>query len=356
MAGVGGWSSFVENRTLAALPWTALREGDARRAMQGIDAYIADHFAFRPLLIYGVNWSKLQLGASSTPDVTLGKDRWMFLTDGSYYEDLRFAKSPAVTEWRARYIARQYWAERFGAHFVLVIAPQKETIYSEYLPTYTPQAGLQGRRSQYLNAMQDSGLDILDLTHSIQGAKNRGQLYYKYDTHWNFLGAYFGARAIINHLHALSSNVPGFSDHAFRLDPLLHQQQTFGDEGWFNLGVRIGVPFLEDTDTTIVPKRGWTTQLDITRERRRMLVYTFTKHDPTLPTLLVYADSFGYPLKQMIAEHFRRAVFVNPFEDEENPADEFPAEIVARERPDFVVYLRWEHAAFVPISNPPGVN
>ena len=84
-----------------------------------------------------------------------------------------------------------------------------------------------------------------------------------------------------------------------------------------------------------------------------MNVYTFTKDDPTLPSIVFYADSYGFPLKQMIAEHFRKAIFVNPFEDERTLADEFPTEIIDQAKPDYVIYLRWEHAAFAPADNPP---
>jgi alginate O-acetyltransferase complex protein AlgJ len=355
VTGVSGWKGFVENRRLAEFPWTAPQDGALRATTKGIDAYFSDHFAFRPLLIYAVNWSKLMIGASSTPDVMLGTQNWMFLTDLADYRGLSVVQPSAIADWRAKYIERRVWVEQFGAHFLLVIAPRKGTVYPEYMPGYARPRGDQTRRRLFLDALRP-GTDILDLTDPLRAAKAFGQLYYRYDTHWNFLGAYQGARAIVNYLHARYQDVPRFDDNNFTLEPLRNERQTFGDTGWFNLGVRIGVPFLTDSDTVIVRNGGWTTKMQVRTVRRHMLVYTFTKDDPKLPTVVVYADSFGYPLKRLIAEHFRRAVFVNPFEDEETPADEFPADIVERERPDYFIYLRWEYAAFVPPDNPPEVR
>jgi hypothetical protein len=286
--------------------------------------------------------------------VLLGKQGWMFLDDLTEYRGLSIAQPEAIEGWKEGYLQRQHWVEQRGPHFLLVIAPQKGTVYPENLPDYAHPLANRTRRNQYLSSTHR--LHILDLTSSMIEAKQAGSLYYKYDTHWNFLGAYFGARAIVNYLHSHFENVPAFNDQQFALTDIDNQTQTFGDEGWYNLGVRIGVPFLKDRDTKIDAKAGWTARLQVTTRRRHMIVNEFTKNDPTLPSLVIYADSFGYPLKRMIAEHFRKAIFVNPFEDETTLADEFPTDIIKEERPDYFIYLRWEHAAFAPLENPPEVR
>ena len=382
--GISGWKSFPENRELAQFPWSSLDPLDAKQAAQGLEAFFSDNFAFRPILIYAVARAKLMMHATSTPivrltesggvflqdlanyrdsalgqpqeAVLLGKQGWMFLNDLIDYRGLSITRPPAIATWKNDYIKRQRWVEQQGAHFLLVIAPQKGTVYPEYLPDYAHPLGNKTRRDEYLGSTSGSALRILDLTSSLIRAKQGHQLYYKYDTHWNFSGAYFGARAIINYLHSHYNDVPVFSDRQFTITQLTNQIQTYGDEGWYNLGVKIGVPFLKDDDFRVERRGGWTTQLRVTKRRAHMNVYTFTKDDPTLPSLVVYADSFGYPLKQIIAEYFRKAVFVNPYEDEKVRADEFPTEIIEEEKPDYFIYLRWEHAAFVPIDNPPALK
>jgi alginate O-acetyltransferase complex protein AlgJ len=379
LIGITGWSGFVENRELAPFPWSILEAGKLDAATKGIDAFFSDHFALRPLLIYAANRAKLLMDAASTPvvllykknwvffqdssngapaaqpaeAVLLGQHHWMFLNDLTDYRGLTVTDAAAIEAWKETYLQRQRWSEGNGAHFLLVISPQKASVYPEYLPDYAHALGSDTRHNQFLNAARGSGLHILDLTPALLEAKAVGQLYYKYDTHWNFRGAYFGARAIMNYLHSRFEHVPAFSDQEWTISNLSNQTQTFGDEGWYNLGVRLGVPFLKDSDAKIERRGGWTTQLSVTTTRRHMSVYTFTKDDPTLPSIVFYADSFGYPLKRMIAEHFRKAIFVNPFEDEKTLADEFPTEIIEQARPDYVIYLRWEHAAFAPADNPP---
>jgi hypothetical protein len=75
----------------------------------------------------------------------------------------------------------------------------------------------------------------------------------------------------------------------------------------------------------------------------------FTKDELSLPTLVIFGDSFMAGMRKVMAENFRRAVFVNPWLTEAKsplpPAfNDFPVEIIVTEKPDIVIYERWERA------------
>jgi len=80
-----------------------------------------------------------------------------------------------------------------------------------------------------------------------------------------------------------------------------------------------------------------------------------SKNDPSLPTLLMYCDSFGASLVPFLAEHFRRAVFINVWARGEM-VQQFPVRWIEEEQPDFLVYERWEAGLSTPVINPDEVR
>ena len=74
---------------------------------------------------------------------------------------------------------------RHGVSLILLIVPGKQTIYPEWLtgrnqPTPATVRGL----PEFLAAMQDSGVNVVDPTDALWAAKSAGDLYLREDTHW----------------------------------------------------------------------------------------------------------------------------------------------------------------------------
>lgn len=79
------------------------------------------------------------------------------------------------------------WAESHGKKFYLVIAPNKNTVYPDYMPEGYTMASYR-RYDQFIDLITDAGITAIDLRGAMaQSVKNSPQknLYYKYDTHWN---------------------------------------------------------------------------------------------------------------------------------------------------------------------------
>ena len=96
---------------------------------------------------------------------------------------------------------------------MIVIAPNKEGIYSEYMPERMQRA-----RSSDKSRM-DAAVEYLkkhtkavfvNLKEPILEAKNDFpyRLYFKKDTHWNNIGAYIGFEAIAHALNGMGYQVP----------------------------------------------------------------------------------------------------------------------------------------------------
>ena len=86
-----------------------------------------------------------------------------------------------------------------GIDFLLMIPPDKSTVYSDYVPKRITRTGITPREI-FIMKVNDANLDgyVLDMTPFLQTArKELGNeledfLYYKGDSHWNNLGGYIG--------------------------------------------------------------------------------------------------------------------------------------------------------------------
>jgi len=195
----------VEGRPLNTRP-----ELSFKRALKDFpadyEAYYNDHFGFRAALLraggyIGVKYANVPL----SPYVIIGKEGWLFLKSGQTEDN--FHGGPVLSNadlerWKRSLERRQELLARRGIQFLFVIAPDKQTIYPEYLPDKyrrphdpTPAQLL----VNYLAA--HSNVHVLSLVEPLMNAKGSGRLYFRNDTHWNTMGAYVGYREIMGRLH-----------------------------------------------------------------------------------------------------------------------------------------------------------
>ncbi|MBR1815773.1 MAG: hypothetical protein IJ763_03640 [Lachnospiraceae bacterium] len=85
--------------------------------------------------------------------------------------------------------------ESMGIEFVILVAPNKENIYYEYMPDKYIHADI-SRTDILIDYLYDNDINIVNPKQELLHYHNDFQLYYYYDTHWNQLGAYIGVRAI----------------------------------------------------------------------------------------------------------------------------------------------------------------
>jgi alginate O-acetyltransferase complex protein AlgJ len=149
------------------------------------------------------------LHVSSTPRVWLGTDGSLFF---NHWADLRYPNLPiyvdrAVDRWGAVMRARRDWCEARGIRLLVVVVPDKQSVYPELLPAIA-----RGRPdSQVLDRVlarwrADPPVPVLDLRPDLLTAKQFGPVYYRYDTHWTPMGTYVGAARTVA---ALADVLPG---------------------------------------------------------------------------------------------------------------------------------------------------
>ena len=95
-------------------------------------------------------------------------------------------------------IERNNWARSHGKKLYFVIAPNKNTVYPDYMP------------EGYTMALQSAGITAIDLRGAMAAAVQEvpeRNLYYKYDTHWNNHAGYFAYRAAMDMIKVDFPNV-----------------------------------------------------------------------------------------------------------------------------------------------------
>ena len=165
--------------------------------------FMDDHYGLRGLAINArarlVFWL---LGDSFAPDIMVGRDHWLFFTGNRELRDTLHTdplSAASVSTWAAGIEARRRWLAARGIKYVFVLAPDKRSVYPEYLPRLLRPGPGPTRRGQLDDALADQPA-FLDLTAALRADKAEGRLYYRWDTHWNRLGGYDGYRAVMHRL------------------------------------------------------------------------------------------------------------------------------------------------------------
>lgn len=133
--------------------------------------------------------------------VLVGRDGWLYLEDELARAcNLFIAWPAAMRRWeRLTSIIRAS-----GRRVVLVVAPDKSTIYPEHLPGSFPERDCAppGRRATWRAVEGARDPAVLGLRRTLSDAKHggEGELYYPKDTHWNTAGAVLGVQAVLARL------------------------------------------------------------------------------------------------------------------------------------------------------------
>lgn len=192
-------ADFNENRALAQWPKDA---GNFEEWSHGVEDYINDHLFLRARMIETTLHMNLALGESPDGSVMIGRDRWLYYTDGGLIqEDIR-RLNPLSQEDLADICQAQRrsveLAAMHGVDYRILIAPDKQSVYAEYLPLNTQPGPGPSRMEQMIAALEADGAPVLPVLPALIAAKSNGEQYYRGDTHWNQAGGYTAYRAIMD--------------------------------------------------------------------------------------------------------------------------------------------------------------
>jgi len=162
------------------------------------DQYINDSFSLRSPLIFAKNWLDYNIfRMTDTTGVHVGKDGWLYRRKS--IEDFRkeACNDKRQVEWLILELhALEKIIEASGRRFLFMIAPNKTTIYPEYVG-FMPNSASCGKSRYELfleNIAAHKLISFVRLDELLKHAKNHyAPLYDKASTFWNGLGALVAA-------------------------------------------------------------------------------------------------------------------------------------------------------------------
>lgn len=88
-----------------------------------------------------------------------------------------------------------------GIKVVYVIAPEKQEVYEEYMPTMEISSNKNNMSETIVNTVKSkTGVDIIYPRKLLKSCKNNYRMYKKYDSHWNMISAYLVTNEIYKQL------------------------------------------------------------------------------------------------------------------------------------------------------------
>lgn len=196
-----GLVSDIDNRVLAERPalransWDALEE-----SMKGLESYVDDRIGFRnELILANTVLNDRLFGYMAHPSYAYGLDGHIF-----YRYDFAPLTAEALLDTYTGFVQQMHrYCEERGVPFYYVLTPSKELVYPEFLPP-----GVENRMTVLFSAyervktsLRADGVHVVDMTDALLAAKESGipVMQKKYDVgHWNSLGAFYGASALMN--------------------------------------------------------------------------------------------------------------------------------------------------------------
>lgn len=284
------------NQQLAPPPSLTWEDGSWNlQFLQEVTDYFDDHFAFRQELITAdavLNTALFRLSAEE--DVVLGREGWLFYAE-TLDDVLRTDPLSARQLWasaRTLGLVQEYVQDR-GGRLLFTVAPNKATLYPQYLPRLGTPLDAQSSLDRLLPLLAEEGVDYVDLVGPL--SQETVPLYFRQDSHWNNLGAALAQQTILT---AAGKEFEPF---------------------WLTRSQSVLRDCLGDLYEMLYPT-GTALDWDARYDREFTFTYLRTPRGPDdqrietenpskTGSLLLYRDSFGNNLYPFLAEEYRRALF-----------------------------------------------
>jgi hypothetical protein len=308
---LGAWrhwdfaSASNENRRLAESPPLPDTFKDATHFADRWLGFYRDHFGLRNTLIRAVAETRFHgFGTDANGDFLIGKDGWIFFRpegDRNFmgYRGLNPLSDEDLSAWADLLERRSAWLASRGIAYLVVIPPDKQTIYPEFLPQEYLPVRHQSHLDQLIERLRqiNSPVRLIDLRSTLALAKKYHRLYFKTDTHWDDYGGYAAYPVILKAVNSvlpgaklvpqpLGDFIPRSTLHSGDLSHLTNLYYEF-DEDWPQLVRRTPFPPIVNAEDLYLP------------------VIT-NGADRRAPSLYMIHDSYTLYLSQFLGPHFSR--------------------------------------------------
>lgn len=243
-----------------------------------------------------------------------GREKWLFFALENSLEDY-LGNNILSEEELKTYLDGMEELERIcqekGKKLYFFLPPNKEQVYAEFMPTYKTADTYKRvqRLVDYVHANSD--IKIIYPIEELKAAKEKWQLYFKTDTHWNDAGAFIGTQAL----------------YALMEVPVTDLSELTAEERAFESGdlVRVGNLNGKDYEGDISYMIYYKLYVDVSFEEGEHFssdICSTVSTAENQSSIVVVGDSFRISMGQFLSKDFGRCMLLNSFNMEEAVAVE----------------------------------
>jgi hypothetical protein len=272
--------------------------------------YFNDNFGGRRHLIFANSFLQAKLfNRAAVPQVIIGKSGWLYykpeaIGDGTGFDDFA-GKVPfsntELAQLTTDILAVKKQATIMGTPLKIIIAPNKNTIYPEYVPERLAVKQGLTRYDQIIQSLslEDEGI-IMDVRNTLIEGKQIAPTYYKTDTHWNNHGAYRVYRQLTQELGNNHDKTPNLELARVTFNP-----KTNGD-----LSTMLSLPGIFK-DEEVMTNINIQTSRKVDKELNTPSpTETYRSPQSSKGTLLFFGDSYSRQLIPYLSSYFSESIFV----------------------------------------------
>jgi hypothetical protein len=308
----------TENRKLAEKPKIKFSLKALKNYTKQYNTYINDHYGLRNFIIrvyYMIHINLLHI--SPTRDVVLGREGWLYYdssADGISLMD--FCGKAPFSEPELKMVVEKVirikrFCEERGILFKIVVAPNKHTIYPDFLPLdIKNRQGASTRLDQLENFLISNKLGsvLIDLRPTLVSSKGMKPypLYYLTGTHWNQMGAFIAYTEIMKNLLLRFPQIKILNIKKYSV--VQKENRGLGDLSTF-----ISMSgLLKDTEIVLEPQTPYLAK-KIDHGIELEGTYNIARYHIekcNYPKLLMFPDSFGVSLLPYLSESFSDSLYI----------------------------------------------
>lgn len=325
-----------ENRTLASRPELSL--ATIEDYPQAYEDYYNDHLPFKNEVVNLKMKADYKLFHEiESKKVLLGKDNWLFYKSAGEadlsdeqpiadYQGINIYSEEEMKDIAENITAVESYLERSGIGFSVLICPNKEHIYSEYMPDEIIKVNDVCKVDILVDYLHENiDVPVLYPLDKLMKYKEDYQVYFKYDTHWNDLGGFIGVQEINELYHGIGAKLENYDIAVLEnkalndLGQMLNMPEEFSDDDMY---------YIENYRPEV------NATLEAVSEDGVCHVYKSDASDER--TVLVIRDSYGEFLMGHIAKDYQNVIFVHRLGFNQSYIDKY--------QPDIIVYQIVERA------------
>ncbi len=305
MSGEGGDEFAAEEENWDDITWKVRWDAFIH---DGVNAFVDANPFKEPVIKANYALTKFLSGGTymESTQVLLGKEGWLFYkttTDGAPIKDYKGSNLYTEEELDRIYgnmLKAKEVMNSQGREFNVLLIPNKESVYAEYLPDTVGKKNNYTRYSQLIDRLEKEGqIDYLDMTEALEANKEGHQLYFRTDTHWTRMGAFLGLQTYFDRYYGNSESI----------DTVLFSEES----GYSGDLARIAnvEEYFKETDYDFV-----TTSADYNLYRDQVI--------------FIVGDSFGEMMIPIARVYYREAHFIR--------TEDFTMSLMDEYNPDVVVW------------------